>query len=192
MEREGEGLAGDSLAPGELPLAVPQLAHVGLEVDAREVLRAGDALAAEARLALARLPHANRAHLVLTAHSLPLEHIAAGDPYVEQLRATVAGVLGRLPGHDWSLAYQSKGMGQGEWLEPPAETVLEGLARDGVTDVALLPVGFNADHVETLYDIDVLIAGKARSLGLAFQRAAAPNTAPLFIAALAAAVRRHL
>lgn len=151
-----------------------------------------DGIAERAEQARGMLQQPDQAYLIFSAHSLPVEYVETGDPYVAELLATVAGVLERLPGHEWQLAYQSRGMGQGRWLEPTVETVLEGLAADGRGQVLLIPVGFTCDHVETLYDIDVAIAGKARELRITFQRAAALNAAPAFIRALAAAIRPHL
>ncbi|MCL5962042.1 MAG: ferrochelatase [Chloroflexi bacterium] len=130
--------------------------------------------------------------IVFSAHSLPVEHVEDGDPYVEQLQATIAGVLQRIPSHDWRLAFQSRGMGAGKWLEPQVEDVLQELAAKGRSRVLLVPIGFTCDHVETLYDIDVAIAGRARELGLEFVRAGALNASKSFIEALAAVARPHL
>lgn len=150
-----------------------------------------DGLAECALRARAALPDPDSAYLVFSAHSLPLEHVAGGDPYVDELRRTVDGVVARLPRHDWQIAYQSKGMGQGDWLEPTVEAVLEQVTAEGHRQVLLVPAGFTADHVETLYDIDVLIAGKARELGLAFSRADALNTSPALIRALCETARSN-
>ncbi|MBI2955257.1 MAG: ferrochelatase [Chloroflexi bacterium] len=133
-----------------------------------------------------------RPRLIFTAHSLPMEYIRLGDPYVEQLQQTIAGVMQRVPGYVWHLAYQSRGFGQGEWLEPAIEATLEELAASGQKRVVLSPLSFTCDHIETLYDIDVAIASKARSLGMGFARAEALNASSSFIATLAAVVRPHL
>ncbi len=130
--------------------------------------------------------------IVFSAHSLPVEHVEDGDPYVEQLLATIAGVLQRIPPHDWQLAFQSRGMSAGKWLEPQVEDVLQELAAKRRSRVLLVPIGFTCDHVETLYDIDVAIAGRARELGLEFVRAGALNASKSFIEALAAVARPHL
>ena len=77
-------------------------------------------------------------------------------------------------------------------MEPQVEDVLEDLAALGRRRVLLVPIGFTCDHVETLYDIDVAIAGKARDLGIEFVRAGTLNTSESFIEALAAVARAHL
>jgi ferrochelatase len=142
--------------------------------------------------ALRLLPDPSRVAVLFTAHSLPADMVAAGDPYVDQLRATVSELVERIRPFEWQLAFQSRGMGPGAWLEPTAEAVLENWAKLGVRQVLLVPVGFTTDHVETLYDIDVSIAGQARTLGLRFRRANALNTSDALIAALADAVRPHV
>lgn len=153
-----------------------------------------DALADKTRAALAKLETSdcNDSHLVFSAHSLPLAFVEQGDPYVEQIMETISGVMERLPGYAWTLAYQSRGARGGAWLEPDVETVLEKLAACGQRRIVLVPISFTCDHIETLYDIDIVIANKAQSLGLAFARADALNTSELFVDSLAAVVQPHL
>jgi len=127
--------------------------------------------------------------IIFTAHSLPLAHIAAGDPYVDQLRASVEALVARKGLTHWSLAFQSKGGGQGEWLGPEVELILEKIAASGKKHVLVFPIGFATDHIETLYDIDVSQREYAHSLGLNFHRALALNTSPQFIQVMAEAVR---
>lgn len=134
----------------------------------------------------------SRVPVVFTAHSLPAEHVRQGDPYVDQIRATIAALIGRVGPLNWRLAYQSRGAGGGEWLGPQVEEVLEELAAAGEKEVLLDPIGFVADHMETLYDNDVLHRRRAEELGLRFARCACLNTAPAFIAALADIARRTL
>lgn len=130
--------------------------------------------------------------VVFSAHSLPVSYIREGDPYVEQLQATVHSLARQGNLVTWRLAYQSRGGGGGEWLGPQVEEVLESLAGDGHREVLLSPVGFVADHVETLYDVDIALRAHAQRLGLKLERCAALNTSPAFIAALAAIAREGL
>ncbi|MFZ5641061.1 MAG: ferrochelatase, partial [Bacillota bacterium] len=88
--------------------------------------------------------------------------------------------------------YQSKGGGQGEWLGPSVEDVMDKLAATGHKEVLVAPVGFVSDHIETLYDIDIAQKRHAESRGLVFQRTEALNTSPEFIAALTAVVLGNL
>ena len=123
--------------------------------------------------------------VIFSAHSLPVSHIQDGDPYVEQLQATIKALLEKLVIKDWHLAYQSKGGGQGDWLGPEVEEVLDNLAAQGKQNILLVPVGFTCDHIETLYDIDIAIRQHALSKNLNFARAMALNTSPKFMQALA-------
>lgn len=143
------------------------------------------AYAERIRTALAATPGAE---LVLTAHSLPLAVVRAGDPYHEQVQATARAVSAEL-GREHHFAYQSQGADGGEWLGPPLEVVLAELAARGVRSIVLAPIGFLSDHVETLYDLDVEATNQARELGVALHRVPALNDDPTFIAALADLVR---
>lgn len=129
--------------------------------------------------------------LVLTAHSLPTRVIAMGDRYAIEVEACVAAIAAEL-GRPVQLAYQSQGADGGEWLGPDVETVLKRLVSEGESEVAIAPVGFLADHVETLYDLDVEVRAQCAHLGLSLTRVAALNTEPLFLDALASLVRRAL
>lgn len=144
--------------------------------------------------ALQKFPEDRREYVqvIFSAHSLPVGHIEAGDPYVEQFTATVAGVARESGLAEWHIAYQSKGGGQGEWLGPSVEDVMDKLAATGHKEVLVAPVGFVSDHIETLYDIDIAQKRHAESRGLVFQRTEALNTSPEFIAALTAVVLGNL
>ncbi|MCA9629911.1 MAG: ferrochelatase [Myxococcales bacterium] len=130
--------------------------------------------------------------LILTAHSLPMMVLRGGDPYAELFSASAHAIARRL-GREPRLAYQSQGASGGEWLGPTLERVLEASSRDNQTgQVAIAPVGFVADHVETLYDLDIEARGWARDLGLDLLRVPAHNTDAAFLDALAGVVRRAL
>jgi len=151
-----------------------------------------EAIADKVKAALAGFPPGARVPLVFTAHSLPKRYIDEGDAYADEFHDTVEGVLSFLGEPDWRMAYQSKGHGQDEWLGPDAGEVFEELAREGAGNVLVVPVGFVADHVETLYDIDIVMRGQAENLGLRFERSESLNITPKFIAALTRAVRERL
>lgn len=130
--------------------------------------------------------------VIFSAHSLPLSHIEGGDPYVDQIKTTINNVVAKMNIKNWQLAYQSKGGGREIWLGPEVEEVLEKLHAAGHKDILVVPVSFASDHIETLYDIDIVQRNKAKELGLNFARAAALNTSPKFIAALADVARNSL
>lgn len=153
-----------------------------------------DAMAATVRDAWDAIPaeQRNRAVIVFSAHGLPQKFIDEGDPYVAHIQATRWGILERLglPNRQL-LAYQSR-TGPVKWLGPGTEETIEELAREGVTDVFVVPLSFVSDHIETLYEVDMLFADAARDAGITgYYRPDALNTHPLFINALAGLVRRH-
>lgn len=118
-----------------------------------------------------------RTTVLLTAHSLPRVVIERGDPYEREVRAAAAAVSERLgPGVRTAVAFQSQGFGApGEWLGPDLATVLDEAAARGDSRVVFAPIGFLADHVEILYDLDIEAAAMARERGLAFARAPSLN-----------------
>lgn len=129
--------------------------------------------------------------LVVTAHSLPTRVIAMGDRYASEVEVCVAAIARGL-GRELHLAYQSQGADGGDWLGPDLASVLRKLAEEGAERVAIAPVGFLADHVETLYDLDVEARAECAHLGLTLTRVPALNTEPTFLDALAALARRAL
>lgn len=126
--------------------------------------------------------------IIFSAHSLPVSYIQEGDPYVRQFETAVKGIVERFQLQNYYIAYQSKGGGQGEWLAPMVEDIMDEIKQDGFTDVLVVPVGFVSDHIETLYDIDIAQKSHAASLGLNFHRTASLNSSGLFIRALAETV----
>lgn len=143
--------------------------------------------------ALATLPADARASspVVLSAHSLPQRVIDAGDPYERDFRAMADLVAARLRarGHEAHIAFQSQGATNDVWLGPDLPATFRALAASGARSVTVAPIGFVADHVETLYDLDIEAKALAEGMGLAFARASALNVRPAFIDALASVAR---
>lgn len=144
---------------------------------------------AEARKADA-VRDAGAAHLVFSAHGLPKSYVARGDPYAREVEATAARVGAaalRMGYSAWRLGYQSK-VGPVEWLRPYTDDVLREAKAAGADAIVAVPLGFVSDHVETLYDLDVLYRGQADALGLRYHRVPAFNDDPRFAAVLADAL----
>ena len=153
-----------------------------------------DVMASRIRKALAEY-HAEPIPVLLTAHSLPRRVVDREPDYVEQLQETARAIAAAadLPDDQWSFAYQSAGHTPEEWLKPDMLDVLPELAKQGHRQVVIAPVQFLADHLETLYDVDV--AGREQALAagfVTFKRIQAPNEAPDFVDALANVVRGEL
>ncbi len=147
-----------------------------------------DAVAERVREALRRFPRRvqDQVPIVFTAHSLPERILADGDPYTHQLRASVAGVMARVAGdHQHEFAFQSAGRSNEAWLAPDAGAVVERLASNGERHVLFCPIGFVADHLEVLYDVDIEYQRRARELGVRLERTDSLNAHPLLIDALA-------
>jgi ferrochelatase len=156
-----------------------------------------DVLASRIRAALARYPDAQRGRVpvLLTAHSLPRRVVDREQGYVDQLHETARAVAAAaaLAPDQWSFVYQSAGHTPEEWLKPDMLDVLPQLAAAGYSDVVIAPVQFLADHLETLYDVDIAGRDQAASAGIiGFTRIDAPNAEPDFIAALGNVVRGEL
>ncbi len=131
----------------------------------------------EGRQGFARSPQ-----IVYSAHSLPRQFIDEGDPYVEELGQTIAA-LEQLTGHKGVLCYQSRS-GPVQWLTPSTPDMLKKLANRGCKDILMVPISFVSDHIETLYEIDMLYKEQAAGLGMQLQSTKGLNDDPAFIKAL--------
>lgn len=130
--------------------------------------------------------------LLFTAHSLPARILQEGDPYPRQVWETAQGILHLLgsPRDDrvWRVAFQSQGKTPEPWLGPTVEEVLDELSLLGTRELLLAPIGFVSDHVEILYDVDILFKEMARARGIDLIRTESLNTSLLFIETLASLV----
>lgn len=131
--------------------------------------------------------------VLFTAHSVPCRTVQVQpdsnsdpDPYPQEAKCTASMVAGRIPGlAQWFFAFQSQGMSGGPWLGPTVEETLDAIAAEGHKAVALQTIGFLCDHVEILYDIDILFREHAAKLGMKLERPETLNTSPLLTEALA-------
>ena len=131
-------------------------------------------------------------HLLFTAHSLPKAPMPPDDPYEDQLRTFAAKLANSVDAPAWTLAFQSIGMAAGDWLGPSVSDVLNTLATGGVSDVLVAPIGFVADNLETIYDLDRKLVAQAEREGMTFRRTPVPNDRPEFVEALAHVVASRL
>jgi protoporphyrin/coproporphyrin ferrochelatase len=127
-----------------------------------------------------------RATVVFTAHSLPERIREDGDTYPEQLAESARLVATAAGLGEWLVAWQSAGRTPERWLGPDVGEVVRRVGAEGdVEAVVVCPIGFVADHLEVLYDLDVELAAAAATSGLEFARTASLNDDPAFIAVLA-------
>ena len=137
--------------------------------------------------------HSSNLPVLFTAHSVPKRTITEGDPYEAQTRETAALVAKQVPEiGDWSFAFQSQGMSGGEWLGPTVEETIVKLRDAGQNGVFVQPIGFVCDHVEILFDIDILFKQFASDHGMKLYRAESLNDSPTFARAIAGIVRTRL
>lgn len=128
-----------------------------------------------------------------TAHSLPARIIEQGDPYLDQLLASAEMVVAQAgPDLDWEFAFQSASATGEPWLGPDVLERIDAHADAGGERALIVPIGFVADHLEILFDIDVQAAEHAQARGIEMRRVRSPNTDPLLADAMAAAVREVL
>ena len=137
--------------------------------------------------------HGSPIPVLFTAHSVPQRTIAEGDPYEAQTRETAALVAARVPEiGEWRFAFQSQGMSGGEWLGPTVEDTITSLRDAGHTAVFIQPIGFVCDHVEILFDVDILFRDYAAERGMKLYRAESLNDSPLVVRAVADLARSRL
>ena len=151
-----------------------------------------DASAAALRDVLATVPEDERASVlvIFSAHGLPMSQVRKGDPYPQYIEHSARETARRAGVADYKVTYQSR-VGPTKWLGPDTIEFLEGNARDRT--IVAVPIAFVSEHLETLYDLDILAAeaaqkGRARR----FLRVPALGTRPDFVAALAQIVRGGL
>jgi ferrochelatase len=144
-----------------------------------------EAVAGRTTQALRAFPTPAAVQVLFTAHSLPERIVASGDPYPDQLRASAQAVALRVGLRTWHCAYQSAGATAEPWLGPEAGALMTELAGQGHQAFLIVPIGFVSDHVEVLYDVDVMYRALAERLGVRFARTPSLNDDPLLMTALA-------
>jgi ferrochelatase len=123
-------------------------------------------------------------HVLFSAHGLPKYFVEQGDPYVNELEKTISCLIKKIDTDiEFSLSYQSRS-GPVKWLEPSTEDAIRKYSRCGVRHLLVVPISFVSDHIETLYEIDILYRELANRCGIDLRRVKALNTHPLFIEAL--------
>jgi ferrochelatase len=147
---------------------------------------------AETALNLAQQETGGPVPIIFTAHSVPERTIAEGDPYEQQARETARLVAESMSLSEYRMAFQSQGMTAEKWIGPTVESQIDELGQAGIKDVLLVPVGFVSDHVEILYDIDVLFHDYGKARGVRVRRSESLNDSAKFASALASLVTNRI
>ena len=160
-----------------------------------------ETMAERVRFALDRLPEDRRprAHLVYTAHSIPLA-MAGGCAYEAQLREASRLISERVGLSSWALTFQSRsGPPAQPWLEPDVCNYIRSFHEAGASradqadrDIVVIPVGFISDHMEVAYDLDVEARACCDELGVRMVRAETAGTHPRFVDAIVDLVEERL
>jgi ferrochelatase len=172
-----------------------------------------DYFAASAAAAIEDVEPNEGAIVIFTAHSLPESDLTDDDSYVSGLRDIADEVATRLglekgsegvgepalpgistygsaaPPRPWFLAFQSKGARPGAWLGPDVDDlVAAAVDNDAIRAVVIVPIGFLTDHMETLYDLDIVTADKVMLADMGYLRAPGPNDDETVVGAIAESV----
>lgn len=125
--------------------------------------------------------------VIFTAHSLPVRVVEAGDPYDRQVRETAVFVAEELnlDRDDYTVAYQSAGRSPEPWLGPVLRNTVVKAANEDRKNILVVPIGFVADNLELLYDIDIEARQAAEAHGARLERCTPLNDSADFITVLA-------
>ena len=108
----------------------------------------------------------NEVQLVFSAHGTPISLVKKGDPYSLHINETLTAVMkNRNYSHEYHLCYQSK-IGPIEWLGPGVKKMIESLGRKNKKHLLIIPISFVSDHIETLYELDILYRKTAHKAGI--------------------------
>jgi len=148
-------------------------------------------VAAEAdnvRAVRARFRDPEKVVTIFTAHSLPARILAEGDPYRNQLLHTSELIAQRVGLTEWRFSFQSQSQTGEPWLGPDLVETIQSLARDWHHQILVASIGFIADNLEILFDIDVEAKEVAETLGVDLRRTPMLNADPRLAEALRALV----
>jgi len=136
----------------------------------------------------------SKVKVVFTAHSLPAFILERGDPYDRQLRETTSSLVQilDLPDDRWAFSYQSAARTGIPWLGPQIEELVAEVAAAGEKNLLIAPIGFLADHVEVLYDLDIEAKAVADKLGARLERTPMLNDSDYLVKALASLAQARL
>jgi len=144
-----------------------------------------EAVARRVRERLVEFPDGEDVTVIFTAHSIPSRAVAAGDPYAEQLQETAQRLAQMLQLDHWTFSYQSAGRTADPWLGPDLLDTLHMLADQGTSNVLVATIGFVADHLEILYDIDYEAGNVAKERSMLLKRTESLNAGADFLDGLA-------
>ncbi len=167
-------------------------AALGTVADWPQLPQYVDFLAERLTRYMARLSAASqsRTAVLFSAHGVPVRLIEKGDPYLAHVEETFRLVGAKLPpGLRITLGWQSA-FGPAQWLKPDSKSVVTQLAEEGVERLVVVPLGFAAENIETLWDIEIDLKSWAEAHGIQhFTRISCPNADENVMRGLAGVIR---
>ncbi len=121
--------------------------------------------------------------ILFSAHGIPVSLYEKGDPYIKEIEETVKIIVKEMNLSEWELSYQSR-TGPVKWVGPSTEEKIKELAKRGIRKIFIVPISFVSDHIETLYEIDIIYKKMAADVGIELIRVPSLNTNTKFIEAL--------
>ncbi len=121
--------------------------------------------------------------MLFTAHSLPLSDADDLSVYRRELIYASNSVEKRF-GCKWSLSFQSAADVPGKWIGPDAAWQINGLAKNCVKKLVIIPIGFVSDNLETMYDAGIEYVELCKDLGIEAKMPRMPNDSDGIIMAL--------
>ena len=129
--------------------------------------------------------------LLFSAHGVPQKIVDRGDPYVHQIQHCVERIYKEFPNRS-VLSFQSR-VGKAKWYGDFTLDRVAALGKEGVRSLAVVPISFTSENVETLYELDILVKQAALEHGIEqYIRVPAVDDRPRFIQTLADLVRIHI
>ena len=125
---------------------------------------------------------------IFSAHSIPTAMVGNYEDEVISASNQIAKKVGL---NHWHQAWQSAAP-YGEWLGPTIESVIERALADGAKRIICIPFGFVSDHVEILYDNDIICRNIVENAGATYERLPMPNGNLLFMEAMAKAIQERI
>jgi len=127
--------------------------------------------------------HGSDCFVLFSAHGIPLFLHKKGDPYISEVERTVKAIADKMNLKQFKICYQSR-TGPVKWVQPSTEETIKEIGKEGIKKALIVPVSFVSDHIETLYEIDIVYRKMAEDSGVKLYRVDSLNTSPKFIEAL--------
>lgn len=129
--------------------------------------------------------------ILFSAHGVPQKIVDSGDPYVHHIERCVETISQSFPNVS-VLSFQSR-VGKAEWYGAFTLDKVAELGQSGVKSLAVVPISFTSENVETLYELDIQVKEAALAGGIEqYIRIPAVDDCPRYIQALADLVRTHV